>query len=113
MKRFIFLGFIFAASCMMGHRVMTINGFSDISLGMSAEQVEKQAGTPYDVHDLGEGRMEFEYIERIKMGTQDIEERHYYILFKNDRVSGKRMKEISPPPFRTNSLDLQTSQNDF
>lgn len=91
-----------------------MNCFAEIPLGASESEVMICAGQPYQVHKgrCGYEEFEFEYIERMTTGTKMMEQRHYYILFRDGKVVGKRMCFEDTPPFWINSYDLQTGYND-
>ncbi len=51
------------------------------------------AGEPYAIHHKEDGSVEYEYIERFKVGGRDTEERHYFLLIKNGKVASKRVDQ--------------------
>lgn len=113
MKRF--LGLIVLASCMAGHRIVTLDAFYEIDLSTPASEVVASLGKPYAVHNKGDGCVEYEYIERIKIGARYAEERRYYILMRDGVVISKRVKQVSPLPYGLDSFDsydMQTTQSE-
>jgi len=78
--------------------------------GATSEDLIARLGQPYAKHNRPEGAVEYEYIERINVGVRNFEERHYFFLIKNDRIVSRRMTMTSPPPYRFDSYDMQTTQ---
>jgi outer membrane protein assembly factor BamE (lipoprotein component of BamABCDE complex) len=98
----------------MSGTVVTMDTFSDIPVGATTSEVVACAGTPYSIRKCEDGTVEYEYIERIKIGDRDAEERHYFLLIKNGQVVSKRVKQSGPIPYYLNSFDsyqMQTTQN--
>jgi|GEM_PF-708956 hypothetical protein len=98
-------------SCGTSGALMTMHSFYEIPIGSSSSEIVAQVGEPYQIHKLSDGSVEYEYIERLNAGIRNFEECHYYLLLKEDRVVSKRMKQITPPPYRFDSYDMQTTQN--
>lgn len=103
-------GLLLLSAC--GHHVMTMNCFCDVSIGTSCDELQMMAGKPYQVRQLCSGETEYEYIERLKVGSRTLEERHYFFILRDNKVVGKRVEQSSPPPFERNSYDMQTSLTD-
>lgn len=103
--------FLFA-SCALGGRVVTMDAFHEIDLCTTTSQVVATLGKPYAIHKKGDGTVEYEYIERIKIGGRDAEERRYFILMRDGVVVSKRVKQSSPLPYGFDSYDMQTTQTD-
>lgn len=99
------------SACALGGKPMTMDAFYEIDLCTTTPQVVAALGKPYAVHPMTDGYVEYEYIERIKIGARDAEERHYFILMKDGMVVSKRVKQSSPLPFGYDSYDMQTTQN--
>ena len=91
--------------------MMTMNSFYDIPVGASKEEVIATAGKPVMIHRKEDGAVEYEYIERFKVGGRNVNERKYYILIKDGKVVSKRVKQDSPLPYSYDSYDMQTTQN--
>ncbi len=87
--------------CFSRHELMTREGYADVEMGISLKKVEKTYGKPYSIYSRGDGRETYEYIEKIMMGNQIVEQRRYYIVIENGKVIGKYMKISNPPPFET------------
>jgi len=99
MKYSLLLIVLFLVGCNTNHELMTRRGYGDVGVGMSSTAIEERFGKPYMVYSKGEGTETYEYIEKITMGTQVIEQRRYYIIIKDGKVVGKYMKLSNPPPF--------------
>lgn len=99
MKYILFLLALFLVGCNTNNEIMTRHGYADVNVGMASSAVEQRFGKPYNVYSKGEGTETYEYIEKITMGTQVIEQRRYYIVIEDGKVVGKYMKLSNPPPF--------------
>lgn len=99
-------------SCASGGKVMTADSFSEVSIGMTADDLQKKFGKPYSIKDLGEGEIEYTYIEKIHMGSRVLQERHYLIILKNGRVTATKTRDYSRPAYQRNSYEMQTSLNE-
>lgn len=86
-------------SCMTHKAVMTYERFSDIQLGTSIAEVEKVSGPPYSIHVKGPGRAEYEYIEKIDLGSGLNYENHYFLMVVDDLVIKKRYLYEQPPSY--------------
>ncbi|HSX10988.1 MAG TPA: hypothetical protein VLF94_04660 [Chlamydiales bacterium] len=112
MKKLIPLFFL--AACSMSGTVVTMESFSDVPIGATTTEVVSTVGEPYAIHKREDGALEYEYIERIKIGDRDAEERHYFILIKGGQVISKRVKQSGPLPYYLHGFDsyeMQTTQN--
>ena len=78
---------------------MTRERYADVQVGTSLTDLEKQYGKPFHIYSRGSNQETYEYIERIKVGTETVEQRRYYIIISNGKVAGKYMKISTPPPF--------------
>lgn len=99
----------------MNGNVVTMEAFYDVPVGASATEVVSSVGEPYAIHQKEDGTLEYEYIERVKIGARDAEERHYFILIKDGQVISKRVKQSGPLPYylqNFDSYDMQTTQKD-
>lgn len=99
-------------SCSLGGKAVTMDAFYEVDLSNTTPQVVAILGKPYAIHDKGDGSVEYEYIERIKIGGRDAESRHYFILIKNGVVVSKRVKQSIPLPYGFDSYEMQTTQKD-
>ncbi|MBS0626022.1 MAG: hypothetical protein JSS32_08235 [Verrucomicrobia bacterium] len=111
MKRILFLALAMLGACGTGGALMTMNSFYEIPVGASSSDIVQQVGPPYAIHKKSDGTVEYEYIERINASARNLEERHYYIILKDDRVVSKRVKHTSPPAYTFDSYEMQTTQN--
>ena len=113
MKRGHFIASLLCLSaCASGGSIMTMNAFYDIPLGASESEVISSAGKPYSVNKKEDGVVEYEYIERVKAGARDLEERRYVLVLKDGKVVSKYVKASTPSPFLFDSYEMQTTQND-
>lgn len=112
MKNLLITVFIIFAGCISGHRVMTMSEFHEIPVGTTAVQLKLIAGKPYMISRHDEGIEEYEYIERLTIGSRIATERHYYFILKDGKVTSKRIEDISPPPYLLNSYDLETTSRE-
>lgn len=98
----------------MSGTVVTMEAFYEVPIGTSPLEVVAYLGEPYAIHKRADGTLEYEYIERIKIGARDAEERHYFILIKDGQVVSKRVKQSGPIPYYLQNFDsyeMQTTQN--
>lgn len=105
------MALILLTSCACGGRPVTMTTFYDIDISTPAPEVVTQLGKPYAIHQKGDGCVEYEYIERIKIGSRDAEERHYFIMIRDGVVISKRVKQSIPLPYGFDSYDMQTTQS--
>ncbi len=89
-----------------------MDAFYDIDLRTTTPTVIAKLGEPYAIHEMADGYVEYEYVERVKIGSRDAEERRYFILMKDGVVVSKRVKQSSPLPYGFDSYEMQTTQND-
>lgn len=99
MKYVFLLGLLFLVGCTTSGEIMTRGRYADVQVGMTAKELEKQYGKPYQIVSKGEGKETYEYIEKITMGTYVVEQRRYYIVIEDGKVIGKYMKISNPPPY--------------
>ncbi len=102
---------MFLAACASGGSAMTMDAFYDVPVGSTQEEVVAALGKPVTTHRLNDGSVEYEYIERFKIGGRNVEERRYYILMRDGKVVSKRMKQSEPLPYGFDSYEMQTTQN--
>lgn len=100
------------AACAMGVRGVTMESFSEISIGCPSEEVLARMGSPGSIQNKEDGSVEYVYTETISLGGRTLEERQYVILLKEGKVSAKQVKQTSPPGYFFNSYDMQTTQQD-
>lgn len=104
----VFLLMTFAA-CSAGAN-MNLSSFNEIELGESSSHVVSSVGQPYAIKHKEDGTIEYEYIEKIKAGGRDLEDRHYYLTIKDGKVVNKKIIYGSPAPYLYDSYEMQTSQ---
>lgn len=103
------------ASCSMGGQMVTWDSFADVPIGASSNEVVEAVGKPYATHKKDDGSVEYEYIERFKVGYRNMQTRRYYILMKDGKVVSKRYEMNSPLPYYLESFDsydMQTTHNE-
>jgi hypothetical protein len=105
-----YLSFLWIVGCASGGTASTMASFHEIPIGASTTEVEGTAGKPYAIHHKDDGAVEYEYIERIKVGDRNNEIRRYFLIIKNGKVVSKRVEGSSPPAFEFDSYDMQTTQ---
>lgn len=110
MKKWIPL--LLLTACGIGGKAVTMDAFHCIELCATTPQVVATLGEPYAIHKKPDGSIEYEYVERVKIGARDAEERRYYILMKDGQVVSKRVKQSSPLPYGFDSYEMQTTQFD-
>lgn len=89
---------------------MNMNAFYDVPVGSTQEEVITTLGKPVAKHKKEDGSIEYEYVERLKIGSRNVNERRYYVLMKDGRVISKRVKQSSPLPYGFDSYEMQTTQ---
>jgi len=85
--------------CMTRSAMMTHEHFNDIPIGMSIAKVEAISGKPYAIHTKGPGQAEYEYIEKIDLGSGLIYENHYYLMIVDEVVTKKRYEYETLPSY--------------
>lgn len=110
-KLFCALSVILALGC-SHQKMMNQLTFSDVSVGMGSSDLIAKVGSPYSTVRKSDGTVEYEYIEKIKTSSRDLEQIHYVIILKKDQVVGKKMKRSFPPGYMYDSIDFQTSYSD-
>lgn len=100
MKYLFFLSLLFLLGCAANSELMTRDRYAEVEIGMKASEIEQRFGKPYQIVSREEGKETYEYIEKITMNNQVIEQRRYYIVIQDGKVVGKYMKLSNPPPFQ-------------
>ena len=100
MKKWLLILFLAAGfGCFTKSALMTREGYAAVHLGAPASEVVAHVGKPYRVHDLGGGKEEYEYIERLSLGKNLIAENRYFIVLLQGRVIAKRYSQEKPPAY--------------
>lgn len=107
------VGALFSMACSSGSSMVTMQAFYEIPVGASTSEVIAVAGEPYAIHNKEDGSVEYEYIERFRVGDRYTEERHFFLLMKEGKVVSKRTQQMSPTPYTFDSYDMQTTQLDL
>ncbi|HEX2579609.1 MAG TPA: hypothetical protein VHK67_04315 [Rhabdochlamydiaceae bacterium] len=89
--------FLFAA-CATG-AIMTRSDFDNIQMGTPISEVVQKYGDPIKTKDNKDGTMSYEYIERLPIGQQTVQENNYYLIVRDGKVVGKRYNEELPPDY--------------
>ena len=97
-------------SCFSRSAMMTHQSYDDITVGTTVAELKQQVGEPYAIHSKGSGTQEYEYIDRIPMGREVIEENHYFLIISDGKVAGKYHKTESQPAY---NLIYQDDPNYF
>ncbi len=103
--------FFVLTACASGGSLVSMQHFYDIPVGASSEDVVASLGSPITTKKLTDGSVEYEYIERFKVGGRDLNERRYFVVIKDGKVVSKRVKQTSPLPYGFDSYEMQTTQN--
>ncbi|MBN2479990.1 MAG: outer membrane protein assembly factor BamE [Parachlamydiales bacterium] len=103
----IILSSLFLLSC--GSKAITSDDFYQVDVGMSSKEVKEKMGTPYSVKNLGNGEVQYKYIERVRAGDRVLLEKHYLITIKDGKVTSKKVIDLNRPVYERNSYDMQTS----
>jgi SmpA / OmlA family. len=102
---------VWLSACGTGSALVTMSSFDEVPVGASSSEVVELLGEPYAIRKHSDGTVEYEYIERITAGVRNFEERHYFLIFKEDRLVSRRVKSSSPPGYRFDSYEMQTTDN--
>ncbi len=111
MRRMMFVWLAVCSACSSGGHILNAGGFYDVPVGASKSEVVDQIGSPASSRNLGEGREELEYIERVRVGGRLLQERRYILTLKDGKVVSKRMETDLPAPTQFDSYEMQTTQN--
>lgn len=90
---------LLCTACITQRAVMTSDGYATVQVGMPIEQVVQDYGKPYSITSKGNNVYIYEYIERITREVKIVEQRRYFLVVENGKVSGKYLKVSNPPPF--------------
>jgi len=89
---------VLLAACASG-AIMTRSDFDDIQVGTPVSEVVKKYGDPIKIRTYKDGTQSYEYIERLPIGEQTVEENNYFIIVKDGQVAAKQYKQELPPAF--------------
>jgi hypothetical protein len=96
---FLLLGAAFLMGCFSRPALMTGMEYDSVQIGSSIAKLQEEIGKPYAIHAKENGRMEYEYIERIDAGNHLIAENHYFLIVEEGKVVGKYMTRERPPAY--------------
>lgn len=99
MRCLLIVGLLFLVGCATHAEIMTRDTYAELEVGTKASEIERRFGRPYQIVSREGDKETYEYIEKITMGNQVIEQRRYYIVIQEGKVIGKYMKLSNPPPF--------------
>ena len=86
------------AACATG-AIMTRSDFDNIEMGTPVSEIVQKYGDPIKVKDNKNGTESYEYIERLPIGEQTVQENNYYLIVRDGKVVGKRYNEELPQAF--------------
>jgi len=89
---------ILLAACASG-AIMTRSDFDNIDLGTPVSEIVQKYGDPVKIKDNKNGTMSYEYIERLPIGEQTVQENNYSIIIRDGRVVSKRYNQELPQEF--------------
>lgn len=81
------------------YQVMSQERFADIAHGTPIATIEEEFGYPVTIRSIGNNQQVYEYVERVTMGPQVVQQRVYFLLVKDGKVVGKYVRFINPPPY--------------
>lgn len=99
MKKLICLLLCLACASCSKYQVMTQERFADISHGTPIATIEQEFGPPVTIRSIGNNQQVYEYVEKVNMGPQVIQQRVYFILVTKGKVVGKYVRFYNPPPY--------------
>ncbi len=115
MKRYL-LALVLLSSCMWGSRPMSTCAFYEVSVGSTQEELVSTLGKPYRIRTNKEGDTVYEYIEKIapvlyhvSSGASVATVTHYSYVLRDGRVIDKKVRVETPPAWRGDSYDLETT----
>ncbi len=73
--------------------------YNSIEMGSSAPKMVERFGEPYAVYDQGDGKLVYEYIERVAMNGELMYETHYFISVDNEQIVDKNFRETYRPGY--------------
>ncbi len=86
------------AACATG-AIMTRSDFDNIELGTPVSEIVQKYGDPVKVKEYNDGTTSYEYVERLPIGEQTVQENNYFIIIKDGKVVSKRYKDETPQAF--------------
>lgn len=70
--------------------------YENIQIGMPVIEVEKIAGSPYEIKNTEQGVQYYHYIERIEIGPGTITQNNYILTISNGQVVDKSLNSNTP-----------------
>ncbi|MFA6119559.1 MAG: outer membrane protein assembly factor BamE [Parachlamydiales bacterium] len=107
-----FLLLLLISSCAAGGKVLTSDKVSEVTIGMSVQDLESKLGKPYSIKNLSNGQTEYTYIQKDDFGDRGVlQERHYIITIEKGKVVNTETKILNRPAYERNSYEMQTTSN--
>lgn len=98
MARKALLALMLFTACASG-AIMTHHDFDAIELGTPIMEVTKKYGNPLKITRQKDGSEVYEYIERLPIGAETVQENNYKLIIKNDQVVSKKYNQELPPAY--------------
>ncbi len=98
--------------CSRGSQVITLEKFSEISIGSSVKELKNVFGKPDRIDKGNVGEEIYIYLERIQSENRLIMFRQYLFIIQNGKVTSKKILYEKEELDDRNAYDLQTSQNE-
>ena len=96
--------------CMAGHKITTMETFSEVHLGMTEQKLKQQLGKPNKVIVIDENEKVYQYNEKIYANDRIMEERKYLFTIRNGLVTSKKVLYDNLRDKR-DAFELQTTYN--
>ena len=90
---------VVATACFSRSTVMSRSSFEEIQIGEPVHEMEAKVGQPYAIRTKGDGKEEYEYVERVNVAGENVFQNHYYIIVQEGRVVDKRAGRERPPAY--------------
>lgn len=97
-QKIVFLSLVMLTSCAVGS-VMTRSDYENITVGTPISEVEQKYGQPITIKKYKDGTQGYQYVERIMMGEETVQQNWYTIIVKNGQVISKKYNYKTPPAY--------------
>ena len=98
LQKVIFCFLFLLASCASG-ALMTRSDYENITMGTPVSEVVKQYGEPLTIRQNSDGSQDYQYVERIMMGDQTVQQNNYILVVKNGQVVSKHSSRKTPAAY--------------
>lgn len=98
-KKWLCIAGLFLSACLSHTAMMDGEKFETVAIGTPVSTLEAQIGKPYKIHNKGNGRQEYEYVERISIDQCLVSENHYFIVVENGQIVSKYMTREKSPAY--------------